>query len=205
MSHNLKWLNNNRIVYRAYPTTDVPTTTYDWGWYYEHGTYQCYELFRSKAKINTYKSLKWHLLVLWYLNPHLLKEDMKKIAQFIANISNNFITFVAPSSLIDNMIDELYTYDLDSPPKNKRRKIIFKDQSGLEVHEKLKIVGRLIGKTRKCTEEDIYETMLLLSDKKEKITIQKIANAIGVSTRTVYRNMNTQLNKEKNILNNEKI
>jgi len=64
MSHNLKWLNNNRIVYRAYPTTDVPTTTYDWGWYYEHGTYQCYELFRSKAKINTYKSLKWHLLVL---------------------------------------------------------------------------------------------------------------------------------------------
>ena len=103
------------------------------------------------------------------------------------------------------MIDELYTYDLDSPPKNKRRKIIFKDQSGLEVHEKLKIVGRLIGKTRKCTEEDIYETMLLLSDKKEKITIQKIANAIGVSTRTVYRNMNTQLNKEKNILNNEKI
>jgi len=130
---------------------------------------------------------------------------MKKIAQFIANISNNFNTFVAPSSLIDNMIDELYTYDLDSPPKNKRRKIIFKDQSGLEVHEKLKIVGRLIGKTRKCTEEDIYETMLLLSDKKEKITIQKIANAIGVSTRTVYRNMNTQLNKEKNILNNEKI
>ena len=149
MSHNLKWLNNNRIVYRAYPTTDVPTTIYDWGWYYENGTYQCYELFRSKAKINTYKSLKWHLLVLWYLNPHLLKEDMKKIAQFIANISNNFITFVAPSSLIDNMIDELYTYDLESPPKNKRRKIIFKDQSGLEVHEKLSIVGKLIGKTRK--------------------------------------------------------
>lgn len=130
---------------------------------------------------------------------------MKKIAFFIANMSNNFITFVIPNNVIDNIIDELYTYDLDSPPKNKKRKIIFKDGSGLEISEKLSIVGKLIGKTRKCTEEDIYETMLLLSDKNEKITIQKIANSIGVSTRTVYRNMNEQLNKEKNILNNEKI
>ena len=69
MSHRkLDYLNQRRIIYRRYPLDDKPTEVYDWGWYYEHGTHQCYELFRSKAKITTYKSLKWHLLVLWYLN-----------------------------------------------------------------------------------------------------------------------------------------
>ena len=52
--------------------------------FYEDGTYECYELFRSKAKINTYKSLKWHLLVLWYLNPDLNRKNFKQ--QIISNL-----------------------------------------------------------------------------------------------------------------------
>ena len=65
MSHrNTKYLDNKRIVYRRNPITDVPTISFDWGNFYEEGTYECYELFRSKAKITTYKSLKWHVLVL---------------------------------------------------------------------------------------------------------------------------------------------
>ena len=66
---HLHYLNKRRIVYRRNPTTDEPTLIFEHGKYYENGTYQCYDLFRSKAKITTYKSLKWHLLVLWYLNP----------------------------------------------------------------------------------------------------------------------------------------
>ena len=66
---NLKYLNDNRILYRRDPITDMPTEQYNWGAFYEDGTFECYALFRSKAKITTYKSLKWHLLVLWYLNP----------------------------------------------------------------------------------------------------------------------------------------
>ena len=71
MSHfdrNMKYLNDRRIFYRRDPVNDQPTETYDWGVVYSQGTYECYSLFRSKAKITTYKSLKWHLLVLWYLN-----------------------------------------------------------------------------------------------------------------------------------------
>ena len=30
---------------------------------YEDGTHECYQLFRSRAKVTTYKSLKWHMLV----------------------------------------------------------------------------------------------------------------------------------------------
>ena len=68
MSHerNLKYLNNNRIVYRRDPIFDIPDKeTKDYK-LYTNGTHECYELFRSKAKITSFKSLKWHLLVLWY-------------------------------------------------------------------------------------------------------------------------------------------
>jgi hypothetical protein len=52
---HLNYLNRKRIVYRRNPITDEPTQGFDWGVYYEDGTYQCYDLFRSKAKITTYK------------------------------------------------------------------------------------------------------------------------------------------------------
>ena len=64
-------LNKRRIIYRRAPLSDEPTESFSWGNYYEEGTHQCYELFRSKAKITTYKSFKWHMLVLWHLNPSL--------------------------------------------------------------------------------------------------------------------------------------
>ena len=52
MSHerNLKYLNNNRIVYRRMPISDKPTQENECYMFYEDGTYECYELFRSKAK-----------------------------------------------------------------------------------------------------------------------------------------------------------
>ena len=42
-----------------------------------------YELFRTRAKITTYKSLKWHLLVLWYLNPQLDQDRFEYIARHL--------------------------------------------------------------------------------------------------------------------------
>ena len=68
MSHlRLKFLNKHKIIYRRDPVNDEPTEVYKWGCYYKYGTHECYELFRSKAKINTFRSLKWHILVLWYV------------------------------------------------------------------------------------------------------------------------------------------
>ena len=72
MSHRkIEHLNDNRIIYRRLPVLDKPSHSFDWGYYFEDGTYEFYDLFRSKALINTYKSLRWHLRVLWYLNPDL--------------------------------------------------------------------------------------------------------------------------------------
>jgi len=203
MSRKIQYLNNNNIIYRRDPASDIPTTTYDWGWYYENGTHECYELFRSKAKITTYKSLKWHLLVLWYLNPQLSPDKFEELAWVIADKSNGFATFTMPELLLKTMIYEISMMDLEQPPKNKLRKVIFKDNTGLSKSEKLSIVGKLIGRGSKATPEDIYETMLLLHDDDKKITIARVARVLGVSTRTVYRNMTHELNKEKELLNEE--
>ena len=95
MSHdrNLKYLNDRRIVYRRHPIADIPDQENEVYMFYLNGTHECYELFRSSAKITTYKSLKWHLLVLWYLNPQLDQDDFMKLAEIICDKNNGFISF----------------------------------------------------------------------------------------------------------------
>jgi len=205
MSHRkLDYLNQRRIIYRRYPLDDKPTEVYDWGWYYEHGTHQCYELFRSKAKITTYKSLKWHLLVLWYLNVDINENKFVSLCEFIAHVPNNFITFTMPAKILTSMINEIKLIDLEEPPRNKLRKVIFKDGTGLETIEKLKIVGSLIGRSKMLSEDDIYDCMIHINEMNQKITISKISKLLKCSSRTVYRTIGDELKIEKDLLN-EKI
>ena len=204
MSHrNLAYLNSRRIIYRRHPTTDIPTETYKWGSFYEGGTYQCYELFRSKAKITSYKSFKWHILVLWYLNADLEINEITKLAQFIADKKNGFISINLTDITVQNIVNEVYKLDLEMPPRNKLRKIIFKDMSGLNKIEKLKIVGKFIGRIKKAKAEDIHEAMLYIHEANKKITISSIADVLRVSSRTVYRNITSDIRKEKTLLNEE--
>lgn len=204
MSHRkLDYLNRRRIIYRRNPITDTPSETFSWGNFYEDGTRECYELFRSKAKITSYRSFKWHLLVLWYLNPQLTYDDILELAQYIGDKDNGFITVALTNASIKNTVNEVFEMDLEEPPKNKVRKIIFKDHSGLSTSEKLSIVGKLIGRKKMAEPNDIYETMLYIHDTNRKITIASIAKALKVSTRTVYRNITTEIKKEKILLNEE--
>ena len=201
MSHfNLKYLNDNRIIYRRY-SSDVPTKQYSWGWHYADGTYGYYAMFNSRAKINTIRSLKWHLLTLWYLNPDLNKDEFTKLANYIMYKSNGFVTFNIGVKLINNIIEDVYRQDLDTPPKNRLRKIVFKDGSGLSTVEKLSLVGSIIGKS-KIKKDDIYEAMLYIHEE-GKITVKKLAEALKCTERTIYRNMCSELKEEKDLLNKQ--
>ena len=201
MSHfNLKYLNDNRIIYRRY-SSDIPTKQYSWGWHYADGTYGYYAMFNSRAKINTIRSLKWHLLTLWYLNPDLDKDEFTKLANYIIYKSNGFVTFNIGIKLINNIIEDVYRQDLDTPPKNRLRKIVFKDGSGLSTLEKLSLVGSIIGKS-KIKKDDIYEAMLYIHEE-GKITVKKLAKALKCTERTIYRNMCNELKEEKDLLNKQ--
>ena len=201
----MKYLHDNRIIYRRY-SPDRPTKEYDWGWYYADGTYGYYSLFRSNAKINTYKSLKWHLVTLWYLNPNISYEKFKELAGVISYKSNGFVTFNVSSKLLKEIIKDVYYEDLERPPNNRLRKVVFKDGPGLDTSEKLSIVGSIVGRKR-IQEEDIYDAMLHINEQGESITISKLAKALKCTPRTIHRNMGKELKKEKDKLNidNEKI
>ena len=205
MSHNrnLKYLNDKRIVYRRDPITDIPTNETEQYMYFEDGTYECYTLFASRAKITTYKSLKWHLLVLWYLNPQLDQDEFMKIAEVISNKEQGFTSFTIHIDLLKKMVYEVSMLDLDEPPKNKLRKVIFKHGNRLSKEEKLRVVGELIGRSKRIHEDDIYQCMLDLNDAGKKITITQLALYLECATRTIHRNMSVQLKKEKELLNQQ--
>ena len=205
MSHerNLKYLNDHRIVYRKFPINDIPDQDNEVYMFYLDGTHECYELFRSKAKITTYKSLKWHLLVLWYLNPQLDQDDFMKLAEVICHKPNGFISFAIHAELLRKIVYEVSMLELDEPPKNKLRKVIFKPFTRISKEEKLRIVGELIGRSKKVHPDDIYECMIDLNELSKKITISRIAGLLDCSTRTIHRNMCEELKREKELLNQQ--
>jgi len=204
MSHrNLKYLNDNRIIYRRLPITDKPDQENEVYMFYLNGTHECYELFRSSAKITTYKSLKWHLLVLWYLNPDLDQDKFMRLAEVICHKPNGFVSFVIHAELLRKIVYEVSMLDLDEPPKNKLRKVIFKPFNRMCKEEKLRIVGQLIGRSKSVTQSDIYDLMLSVNDSGRKITIKRLALHLNVSTRTIHRNMCTDLKREKELLNQQ--
>ena len=205
MSHNrnTKYLDDKRIVYRRDPITDKPDQENECYMFYLNGTYECYHLFTSKAKITTYKSLKWHLLVIWYLNPQLDQDQFMEIAEVIANKEQGFTTFMIHPELLRKMVYDISMLDLEEPPKNKLRKVIFKPYNRLCVEEKLRIVGELVGRSKRIHPDDIYQCMLDINDWGKKITIGRIAGLLDCSTRTIHRNMDTALRREVKLLNKQ--
>ena len=200
---NLTYLNNKRLIYRRHPISDKPDIDTKEFMYFQNGTHQCYELFRSSAKITTYRSLKWHLLVLWYLNPNLTPDDFTTLAEYIVHKPNGFVSFNVSERLLDKVVYEVSMSDLDRPPKNKLRKVIFKPFTGMTKEQKLSIVGQLIGQSPRICSDDIYECMIDMHDMGKKITIGRIAGLLDVSSRTVYRVMCDDLRREKELLNIE--
>ena len=204
MSHrNTKYLDNKRIVYRRDPITDKPTVQATYWDHYQDGTYECYTLFASKAKITTYKSLKWHLLVLWYLNPQLDQDEFMEIAEVIAIKEQGFTTFTIHPELLRKMVYDISMLDLEEPPKNKLRKVVFKMISPLTTEDKLRIVGELVGRTKRIHQDDIYQCMLELHELDKKITVTQLALWLECSTRTIHRNMGEELKREKELLNQQ--
>ena len=119
------------------------------------------------------------------------------------NKDHGFITFTIPNQLLKQIIYEVSMLDLEEPPKNRLRKVIFKYGNMLSKEEKLRIVGTLIGRSKKVHKDDIYDVMLMLNHGGWSITIAKLARGLDCSTRTIHRSMCTELKREKELLNKQ--
>ena len=205
MDRQFKYLVMKRVVWRQDPTTDIPDEETEHYMFYKEGTYQCYDLFRSRAKITTYRSFKWHMLVLWYLNPDWTEEDALNIATYLSYKPNGFTTFTINKWNVARLVKDVSLMELEEPPRNKLRKIVFKQFCGLDKSQKLSIVGKLIGRLKGVKPEDIYEAMLQINNEDSKITISGLAKILNVTTRTIHRRLNKYpaLREEKEILNEQ--
>ena len=201
MDRRFKYLWDRQVVYRRDPISDIPDEETREYMFYKDGTHQCYDLFRSKAKITTWRSFYWHMLVLWHLNPEWEDADAMEVATYLAYKPNGFTTFNMNKWNIARLVHEVSILDLDTPPQNKLRKIIFKPNCGLDKIEKLRIVGKLIGRLRGVKKEDIYEVMIQTNHEGNKIIISDIAKILNVTPRTIHRHMCDELKKEKELLN----
>ena len=199
---NLDYLHRRKVVYRRDPIEPADYENHQY-MFFENGTHQAYDLFKGNAKINTYKSLKWHLLVLWYLNPQMDPDEFNSMSEFITEKDNGFTTFSISKNGLERIIHDVYMCDLDRPPTNRLRKVIFKMGSGLDKFEKLSIVGKLIGRSKRVHPDDIYQCMIDMNDMGKKITIRRLAGLLDCSARTIHRNMCNELKREKELLNRE--
>ena len=138
---------------------------------------------------------------MWWLNPSIDKTKFDELATVITYKPNGFTTFNVSNLMLNSVINNVYMQDLEQPPKNKLRKVVFKDGSGLSKVQKLKIVGQLIGRKSSIDEKAIYQCMLDIHYVGEKITIGSIASLLNCSSRTIHRNMSQELKTEKDLLN----
>ena len=143
------------------------------------------------------------MLVLWHLNPDWNEHNAMDIAMYITDKDNGFITFNINRWNVARLIGDLSVVDLEHPPTNKLRKIIFKWDCGLTKSEKLSIVGQLIGRMNGVDKSDIYEAMTQINYEGYKIIISRLAKMLNVTPRTIYRHMNDELKEEKERLNEE--
>ena len=120
----------------------------------------------------------------------------------LKNPNLNFKFFQKKSSIRDYWIGFIAAdgavIDLKKNLNQKLRLVL-----SLSKKDKLRIVGELIGRSKKVHADDIYECMLDLNDMGKKITIGRIAGLLDCSTRTIHRNMPAELKKEKELLNQQ--
>ena len=202
MSHRkLEYLNDNRIIYKRNPVNDEPSYSTEYYDFYEDGTHEYYNLFNNASRITSFKSLKWHSLVLCYLNDWDMSKHAR-IIRFICDKHNGFVTFKLNEYSVEQIIQQTFWRGIYAP-KNKLRKIIFKDFCILDFNQKMKIVGELLGRQKIIDKKDIYECIINLSEDNIKITWGKIAKLLKCSERTVIRNLTNEIKKEKELLNKQ--
>lgn len=194
-------LMQRKIIWRQNPTTDIPTETHNWGWWFKEGTHQYYALFQYDAKIGTFWAFKWHLRVLWYLNPDLTGEEFTRLVNFMGESKNGFVLHTFSPKWLDAVIKSVFDSDLEKAPSNNLRRVVFREHHGLTLREQQQISGKYGNLGKGISPEDVYEEMLRLNDQRIRISIKNLAENLGVTTRTVHRNLDDTLREEKKELN----
>ena len=205
---NKNWLHKNRIAYRCYPYSDNPTYEKEWGWFYEDGTDERFTLFNRDFKINSYKSLYWHLSVIWWINSSVVNkynpityEEFLAASLFICDKSNGFIAIDISSYYVEKCCISIAK--ANKKPKNKSVKFVFKEGTGLTFSDKMKIVGKYSKRQKTYTKDELKKIMKKINDSGATITNKLLSLKMNCSTKTIQRLMDKELKETKEKMNEE--
>ncbi len=200
----------HKIILEEYPWSDVPDFQTPDYMYFKNGTRQYVRVLNPGQKLYNTKAFYCALGRLKYLNPNIEYDIFYRCGRIIADKRNNFAIFTMNKNKVDKICKQIYDTSDDWRPEIKMRKLIFKSGTNLTLKEKQSIIGSLCGglggkvsgqNARKVDSSDIYEAMLELNDRGEKITNAKLVEMLSVTKRTIQRNKTDELKNEILILN----
>ena len=121
------------------------------------------------------------------INPHLSKEDVLDKA---CNLNKIITDSPLEHHEVVGVVNSVFKYKMNGtlkPINNKKRKVIFNENSKLTKHEKITISNQEIGKLRtELTKKKIHEAILNW-DSKERLTAKLVAKRIQMGVSTVKR------------------
>mgnify|MGYP007012449891 FL=1 len=200
----------HRIILEEYPWSDVPDLETPDYMYFKNGTRQYIRVLNPGTKLYNTKSFYCAMGRLKYLNPNIEYDIFYRCGRILGEKQNNFAIFTLSDQTIQSICKKIFDYEDNFTPNIKQRKLIFKPGNKLTLKEKQSIIGSLCGglggkvsgqNARKVDSSDIYEAMLELNDRGEKITNAKLVEMLSVTKRTIQRNKTDELKNEILILN----
>lgn len=168
-----------------------------------------HSLYRTTRKINTFAELEYVAEKFVWLNPDFDLEKMKMLFYILSDRQNGHVIRTYGQPRVEQMVERVHDNQKE-PYCHKLRKVIFNPNKMLDRKEKMKIVGMLISRKKRPTEERINEAIQDLWIDKQKITIKSVSEHLDVSRHLIrwffdehqlsfIKSMNEEIRKENEL------
>lgn len=143
-----------------------------------------FSLYRTTRRINTFAELEYIAEKFIWLNEGFNIDKMKTHFNLLSERQNGHIIRTYGQNRVENMVEKVFERKKE-PYCPKLRKIIFNPMKIIEKKEKMRIVGMLVGRKSRPTNEQINDVIEDLWLDKTKITVTSVAKRLNKSRHLV--------------------
>jgi len=168
-----------------------------------------FSLYRTTRRINTFAELEYIAEKFIWLNEDFNIDKMKIHFNLLSERQNGHIIRTYGQNRVENMVEKVFDRKKE-PYCPKLRKIIFNPMKIIEKKEKMRIVGMLVGRKSRPTNDQINDAIEDLWLDKTKITVSSVAKRLNKSRHLVkwffdkqqlstLEKINTQIKSENDL------
>ena len=168
-----------------------------------------FSLYRTTRRINTFAELEYIAEKFIWLNEDFNIDKMKIHFNLLSERQNGHIIRTYGQNRVENMVQKVFDRKKE-PYCPKLRKIIFNPMKIIEKKEKMRIVGMLVGRKSRPTNDQINDAIEDLWLDKTKITVSSVAKRLNKSRHLVkwffdkqqlstLEKINTQIKSENDL------